>query len=99
MLPYCQLPCNFLKKTHKLKTNKHVLNLSLLPDMREGTIGDMAALGVTESFQVKRQVLLSAAEAAEMILRVDDIIKAAPRYGLSVCMVSYSSIEQPSVEE
>lgn len=48
-------------------------------DMKEGTIGDMAALGVTESFQVKRQVLLSAAEAAEMILRVDDIIKAAPR--------------------
>ncbi|NWI67500.1 TCPB protein, partial [Todus mexicanus] len=47
--------------------------------MKEGTIGDMAALGVTESFQVKRQVLLSAAEAAEMILRVDDIIKAAPR--------------------
>jgi len=28
---------------------------------------------------VKRQVLISAAEAAEMILRVDDIIKAAPR--------------------
>ncbi|XP_051486285.1 T-complex protein 1 subunit beta isoform X1 [Apus apus] len=48
-------------------------------DMREGVIGDMAVLGVTESFQVKRQVLLSAAEAAEMILRVDDIIKAAPR--------------------
>lgn len=39
----------------------------------------MDALGITESFLVKRQVLLSAAEAAEMILRVDDIIKAAPR--------------------
>ncbi|KAF5928273.1 hypothetical protein HPG69_014878, partial [Diceros bicornis minor] len=49
-------------------------------DMKEGTIGDMAALGITESFQVKRQVLLSAAEAAEVILRVDNIIKAAPRY-------------------
>lgn len=48
-------------------------------DMTHGTIGDMAELGITESFQVKRQVLLSAAEAAEMILRVDDIIKAAPR--------------------
>lgn len=48
-------------------------------DMMEGTIGDMAALGITESFQVKRQVLLSAAEAAEVILRVDNIIKAAPR--------------------
>lgn len=50
--------------------------------MSEGSIGDMAELGVTESFQVKRQVLLSASEAAEMILRVDDVIKAAPR---SVC--------------
>ena len=48
-------------------------------DMERGTIGDMIELGITESFQCKRQVLLSAAEAAEMILRVDDIIKAAPR--------------------
>ncbi|XP_030070367.1 T-complex protein 1 subunit beta [Microcaecilia unicolor] len=48
-------------------------------DMQNGTIGDMACLGITESFLVKRQVLLSAAEAAEVILRVDDIIKAAPR--------------------
>lgn len=47
--------------------------------MSEGVIGDMAELGITESFQVKRQVLLSASEAAEMILRVDDVIKAAPR--------------------
>ena len=48
--------------------------------MSEGTVGNMAELGITESFQVKRQVLLSASEAAEMILRVDNIIKAAPRY-------------------
>lgn len=47
--------------------------------MRTGTIGNMVDLGITESYQVKQQVLLSAAEAAEMILRVDDIIKAAPR--------------------
>ena len=32
--------------------------------MKEGTIGDMSILGITESFQVKRQVLLSAAAAA-----------------------------------
>ncbi|GAB1295587.1 T-complex protein 1 subunit beta [Apodemus speciosus] len=55
-----------------------------LPDyMKEGTIGDMAILGITESFQVKRQVLLSAAEAAEVILRVDNIIKAAPSRNVS----------------
>lgn len=48
-------------------------------DMSEGCVGDMVELGITESYQVKRQVLLSASEAAEMILRVDDIIKSAPR--------------------
>jgi T-complex protein 1 subunit beta len=52
---------------------------SFLSDMNLGAVGDMTELGITESFTVKRQVLLSAAEAAEMILRVDDIIKAAPR--------------------
>lgn len=51
----------------------------LSADMVKGTVGDMDNLGITESFLVKRQVLLSAAEAAEMILRVDNIIKAAPR--------------------
>ena len=43
--------------------------------MYEGTTGDMVELELTESFSVKQQVLLSAAEAAAMILRVDDIIK------------------------
>ncbi|MXQ96325.1 hypothetical protein E5288_WYG020600 [Bos mutus] len=54
------------------------LSSEYFSDMKEGTIGDMSVLGITESFQVKRQVLLSAAEAAEVILRVDNIIKAAP---------------------
>lgn len=54
---------------------KHTMGLN----MKEGEVGDMEKLGITESFQVKRQVLMSASEAAEMILRVDDIIKAAPR--------------------
>lgn len=48
-------------------------------DMEEGKVGCMKKLGITESWVVKRQVLLSAAEAAEMILRVDDILRAAPR--------------------
>ena len=48
-------------------------------DMEDGQIGDMASLGITESFKVKQQVLVSGAEAAEMILRVDDIIRQAPR--------------------
>jgi T-complex protein 1 subunit beta len=48
-------------------------------DMYNGTIGDMEELGVRESYKSKLQSLLSASEAAEMILRVDDIVKAAPR--------------------
>mmetsp|Transcript_4038 Transcript_4038/g.5941 ORF Transcript_4038/g.5941 Transcript_4038/m.5941 type:complete len:374 (-) Transcript_4038:22-1143(-) len=48
-------------------------------DMYNGEIADMKELGVQESFKSKLQVLLSASEAAEMILRVDDIIKCAPR--------------------
>jgi T-complex protein 1 subunit beta len=48
-------------------------------DMKNGTTGSMEELGIVESFRVKLQVLLSASEAAEMVLRVDDIIKAAPR--------------------
>uniref|UniRef100_A0A182J824 T-complex protein 1 subunit beta n=1 Tax=Anopheles atroparvus TaxID=41427 RepID=A0A182J824_ANOAO len=48
-------------------------------DMNNGKIACMKELGITESFAVKRQVLLSAAEAAEMILRVDNILKSAPR--------------------
>lgn len=48
-------------------------------DMERGDVGKMDGLGITESFQVKRQVLVSGAEAAEMIIRVDNIIRAAPR--------------------
>jgi T-complex protein 1 subunit beta len=64
-------------------------------DMKNGAVGNMWEMGVRESFKSKLQVhssppppspsltapqvLVSAAEAAEMILRVDDIIKCAPR--------------------
>ena len=44
-----------------------------------GKIDDMKTLGVTECFRVKEQALISATEAAEMILRVDDIVRCAPR--------------------
>ena len=55
------------------------MRVSVCLDMLNGTVGDMSDMGVTESYLVKRQVLLSAAEAAEMLLRVDDIISSAPR--------------------
>lgn len=41
-------------------------------DMERGVVGSMRECGVTESYKLKRQVVLSASEAAEMILRVDD---------------------------
>ena len=48
-------------------------------NMFAGKVDDMDKLGVTEAFRVKEQALTSATEAAEMILRVDDIVKCAPR--------------------
>jgi T-complex protein 1 subunit beta len=48
-------------------------------DVVSGKAGDMRKLGIFESFKVKSAALMSATEATEMILRVDDIIKAAPR--------------------
>ena len=47
--------------------------------MNKGCVAEMDVLGITESFKVKQQVLLSASEAAEMIIRVDNILKSAPR--------------------
>ena len=41
----------------------------MILDMDQGTIGSMRKLGVTESYKLKRQVILSASEAAEMIIR------------------------------
>jgi len=55
--------------------NQNTMGLNMV----DGTIADMALLGVTDSYKVKRNILLSASEAAEMILRVDEILKAAPR--------------------
>jgi len=48
-------------------------------DMIQGTIGDMQQLGIIDSYRVKSAALFSASEAAEMVMRVDDIIRAAPR--------------------
>ncbi len=39
----------------------------------------MEKLGISESFKAKQAVLMSATEAAEMILRVDEIVTCAPR--------------------
>jgi len=61
----------------KVAHEKGQSNMGL--DMRKGVVTDVRALGITESFLVKSKILVSATEAAEMIVRVDEIIKAAPR--------------------
>jgi len=48
-------------------------------NMFAGKVDSMEELGITECFRVKEQALISATEAAEMILRVDDIVRCAPR--------------------
>jgi len=48
-------------------------------NMTNGTLADVSALGITEAYKVKHQILVSAVEAAEMILRIDEVIKAPPR--------------------
>lgn len=46
-------------------------------DIDNGKIADAAELGVVEPLKVKTQAIKSASEAAEMILRIDDIISAS----------------------
>ncbi|XP_055389025.1 LOW QUALITY PROTEIN: uncharacterized protein LOC129618245 [Condylostylus longicornis] len=48
-------------------------------DIVNGDAGDIRQLGVMEAFKSKLSQLCSASEAAEMIIRVDDIIRCAPR--------------------
>eukprot|EP00457_Paulinella_chromatophora_P004138 gb/GEZN01004148.1/.p1 GENE.gb/GEZN01004148.1/~~gb/GEZN01004148.1/.p1 ORF type:complete len:562 (+),score=74.52 gb/GEZN01004148.1/:70-1686(+) len=63
----------------RLRAAHHKGQTTMGLDMEKGRIGDMKLLQVTESFKSKNMVVISAHEAAEMIVRVDDIIKCAPR--------------------
>jgi len=63
----------------QLRALHHKGNHTAGLDIEKGEVGDARALSVTESFKVKSKVLLSATEAAEMILRVDEIVRSAPR--------------------
>ncbi|ODQ49423.1 hypothetical protein PICMEDRAFT_57465 [Pichia membranifaciens NRRL Y-2026] len=48
-------------------------------DLNKGDIDDMRELGIVESYKLKYAVVSSASEAAEVLLRVDNIIRAKPR--------------------
>jgi thermosome len=54
-------------------------------DVINGELADMSSLGVIEPLKIKTQAIKSASEAAEMILRIDDVIQsrapAAPMGG------------------
>lgn len=45
-------------------------------DIDNGKVGDAIQLGVVEPLKVKTQAIKSASEAAEMILRIDDVVSA-----------------------
>jgi chaperonin GroEL (HSP60 family) len=47
-------------------------------DVFEGKVSNMLELGILEPLRVKKQAIRSASEAAQMILRIDDIIAAKP---------------------
>jgi len=48
-------------------------------DLMNGMVADMAELGIMESYKSKNSSLCAAAEAAEQVIRVDDIIRCAQR--------------------
>ncbi|SCU88263.1 LADA_0E09142g1_1 [Lachancea dasiensis] len=48
-------------------------------NLNDGTIADMRDQGIVESYKLKQAVVSSASEAAEVLLRVDNIIRAKPR--------------------
>jgi chaperonin GroEL (HSP60 family) len=52
-------------------------NVQMGVNVYEGGVIDMLKEGVIEPLKVKTQALKSAAEAAEMILRIDDVIAAS----------------------
>lgn len=54
-------------------------NMSSGIDVIKGEVADVRELGITESFKVKSSVVAYASEAAEMILRVDEVLRAVPR--------------------
>ena len=62
-----------LRAAHSKGQHRHGI------DVFAARVGEMSELGVLDAFRVKENFVLAATDAAEMILRVDDIVKCAPR--------------------
>ncbi|MBI2971231.1 MAG: TCP-1/cpn60 chaperonin family protein [Candidatus Aenigmarchaeota archaeon] len=59
-----------------LRTQHEKDNKSYGVDVINGSVADMKRLGVVEPLRIKTQAIKSAGEAAELILRIDDVITA-----------------------
>ena len=78
--PFCYSHVHHHSPTHSLdKYTRFIPHVLSVIDMNKGCIGDMKELGILEPLKLKRHVLVAAAEAAEAILRVDQIVQCAPR--------------------
>ena len=62
-----------------LRTKHEKKSSNMGVDVYKVKVSDMKSLGVIEPLRVKKQAIQSASEAAEMILRIDDIIAARGR--------------------
>jgi len=63
----------------QLRTAHYQGNSTFGLNLEKGVVDDMRTVRVQEALKSKMQVLISAHEAAEMILRVNEIIRCAPR--------------------
>lgn len=62
-----------------LRSDIHEGSTTAGVDVLNGKVGNMKDLGIFECLKVKEQAVMSACEAAEMILRVDEVITLTPR--------------------
>jgi chaperonin GroEL (HSP60 family) len=59
--------------------HKHRGGLTMGVDVYNGKVTDMEKIGVIEPTKVKEQAIMSASEATEMLLRIDDMISSKAR--------------------
>lgn len=91
-----------LSQTYSLLLN---ILLMFVVDLFEGKVASMAQLGVTESYKLKRQVVLSGSEASEMVLRVyvvhDDELMLSQSSPLEQrqCVARYATSSRGSLEQ
>jgi thermosome len=73
-------PIDVIVNLRKAHTEGHVFHGI---DYTKGKVGDMKVARVVEAAIVNRQIVMSAAEAAQMILKIDDVIssRGAPDMG------------------